>query len=283
MFQITDATLHDLSVDLNDHGGIDRSFDASEGSRASPPSHTTLFNTHTTRTNLVAVYPELDAVCEHLGFTHGVSLGAWTKNPSCALLTLAREAHPPKTRAAIDLTMATIPELVDHIVDTHHRALRNEAARLRVLINHLAMEQLGGELTMMSRAFTSFVDSKLKHLQLEESRLFPLCIGLENASLGRCGWKGDEEVTTLIRHSNNGHCEFTAGISYIIGLANTSKANSHNSDLTTITSGLAAMAQDLAVHAMVEGDLLVPAAIFAEEQIRARQKRRFVRQHENTL
>lgn len=276
MFQITDATLHDLSVDLNDHGGIDRSFDESEGSRASPPSHSALFNTHSTRTDLVATYPELDDVCEHLGFTHGVTLGAWTKNPSRALLTLAREARPPKARAAVDLTMATIPELVNHIVDTHHRVLRNEAARLRVLINHLAMEQFGGALIMMSRAFAGFVDSKLRHLQHEESRLFPLCIRLENASLGRCGWKCDEEVTSLIRHSSNGHCEFAAGISYIIGLANAAEANSHNPDLTTITSGLAAMAQELAVHTMVEGDLLIPAAIFAEEQIRARQKPRFV-------
>ena len=39
-----------------------------------------------------------------------------------------------------------------------------------------------------------------------------------------------------------------------------------------ITSGLNALSQDLAVHTTKESELLIPAAIFAEEQIRARSQ-----------
>jgi iron-sulfur cluster repair protein YtfE (RIC family) len=271
MFQTADATPPVLPVLPEDDGDAAAPTDAR--SDAGPRKvGRAVFAPHARRADLVAAYPELDAVCDRLGFGHGLTLGEWIRDPSWTLLTLAREARPPQAAAPRDLTLATIPELIGHIVEEHHRVLRNELARFRLILDHLAAAQPDGAPAVLGRAFADFAGNLLEHLEQEEAHLFPLCIRLENAALGRSRWL-QRDVTALVRHATVGHQEYDAALRQVIGLVETLGTLVPSPDLPLIASGLAALERNLVAHTELEGGLLIPAAIFAEEQLRARQRR----------
>jgi iron-sulfur cluster repair protein YtfE (RIC family) len=231
-----------------------------------------LFGPQLRRAELVAAYPDLDEVCERMGFGFSLTLGEWSSPPRWALLALARAAQPPGPQPVHDWSMATIPELIRHITETHHIVVRNELARLGLVIDNLATAQAAAMLTALRKVFSEFREEMLLHLEQEEHGLFPLCIRLEEASLGHCTWE-DEDVTTLIRYANHGHLTCDSGLHRALELAEAAMRTIRDPDLAVIVAGLLAMQQDLAAHTAKEGELLIPAAIFAEERILAREGR----------
>jgi iron-sulfur cluster repair protein YtfE (RIC family) len=222
------------------------------------------------RAALVAAYRELDDVCTALGFGVDLSLGEWSTSPAWAVMTLARAARPPQPAPERDWSMATIPELIADIVAAHHIPLRHELERLAVVIDHLAAVHQHAVFTALRKVYHDFKDALSLHLDQEECDLFPLCIALEEALGGRQVWE-DQDVTSLIRFTGHGHAECDSGLRRIMGLIQAAAASSNDPDISVVSDGVSAMARDLAMHTAKEGELLLPAAIFSEEQLRARR------------
>ena len=232
-----------------------------------------LFGPRSRRAELVTAYPELDPVCDRLGFGHGPRLEEWSTAPQAVLLTLARAAQPPKPVPEQDWSMATIPELIGEIVTDHHRPLRPELGRLGILLDHLAAVHQLPELTALRDEFSRFKETLLVHLEQEEVEMFPLCIRLEDALHGHRPWDEEADVTTSVRFAGHGHAECENELQQTMELLAAAEAVVGDPDFSLVKTGLTALAQDLAMHTAKESELLIPAAIFAEDQLRARSRR----------
>lgn len=228
-----------------------------------------LFGPQGRRATLVAAYPELDFVCSALGFGHGLTLGEWSSSLDWALVILARSARPPRLGRERDWTMATIPELIADIVASHHVPLRHELERLGILIDHLAATHQHAVFSALRKAYHEFKDALALHLDQEECDLFPLCIAQEEVLSGRGGWV-DHDITSLIRFNGHGHVECQNGLCRLMGLLQATSIFK-NPDIAVISDGLYALSRDLAVHTAKEGEILIPAAIFSDERLRARR------------
>lgn len=237
---------------------------------ASLTTRSELFGPRGRRATLVAAYRELDDICTALGFGEELTLGEWSASPAWAVVILARSSRPPRPAPERDWSMATIPELIADIVTTHHIPLRHELERLGVVIDHLADSHQHAVLTALRKVYHDFKDALSLHLDQEECDLFPLCIALEDALCGRRTWD-DQDVTSLIRFTGHGHAECESGLRRIMGLLQAAAASFSDPDIAVVSDGLHALARDLALHTAKEGELLIPAAIFSEEQLRARR------------
>ena len=167
--------------------------------------------------------------------------------------------------------MATLPELVRDIIDAHHLPLRGELRRMEILIRQFGHRH--GELAHfgLEGAFSRFAEAMVAHLDHEEAVVFPLSIVIEHASrrLGET-IPLDGDVTAAIRFMNLGHDDSADALRRLVLMIGTMAERSSDSDLPLIGAGLASMLADLEEHEAKEQGILMPAVIFAEEQIRAR-------------
>jgi len=235
----------------------------------SPTTTSDLFSPRGRRAALVAAYGELNDVCTLLGFGDRFTLGEWSASPSWALVILARAARPPRPAPERDWSMATIPELVTDIIATHHVPLRHELERLGIIIDHLAVSHQRALLSALRKVYHEFKDALTLHLNQEECDLFPLCIALEEALSGRQMW-ADQDLTSLIRFTGLGHEECHSGLRHILGILQSAADSISDPDITIVSDGLHALARDLTMHTAKESELLIPATIFSEDQMRAR-------------
>jgi iron-sulfur cluster repair protein YtfE (RIC family) len=192
-----------------------------------------------------------------------------------ALLAWARATPPPAPRSVEDWSMATLPELVEEIVGTHHRPLRNELHRMGILIRHLGLRH--GKLAQLGvdDTFRRFAEAVTAHLDHEEQVVFPLSIVVEHASRRLSETiPPNSDVTAAIRFMNLGHDDSVDALRRLIIMLGKMSASTVDTDLTLIADGLTAMLADFAEHEAKEQGILMPAVIFAEEQIRARASMR---------
>ncbi len=167
--------------------------------------------------------------------------------------------------------MATLPELVRDIIDTHHASLRRELRRMEILIRHIGQRHGGPDHKELDGAFRNFTDEMIAHLDHEEAVVFPLSIVIEHASRRLSETIPlDSDVTAAIRFMNLGHDDSAEALSRLIAMIARSSEGASDPDLALIGKGLSAMLADLADHGNKEQGILMPAVIFAEEQIRAR-------------
>lgn len=245
------------------------------GTRPNPP-HTPspknfsadLFTGSSRRAELVEAYPELAKSCDLLGLGSGVSLEDWCPSPDWALLILARAASPPLPASVIDWSQMDIPELIAHLINRHHRPLRNELHRIGILIRAVEQRDDTGRFSVIVERFARLETGQRAHLDYEESVVFPRCLAIEEASRGHARLNLlDIDVTTGIRAMVAGHDEATDGVQHILTLVTTAASTSNDPDVTLIHAGIVALATDLVVHARIENEILLPAALFSEEQV----------------
>ena len=244
---------------------------AAQGSpMATSSSHPPLFTAASRRSDLVAAYPEVDGVFERLGFSGEMTLGDWCLSPDWALLELARAAKPPPPPAACDWSMVTIPELIQDIIVTHHLPLRRELGRLGVLIRsfcarHPEFAQI--DLDGLASRFSAEVTIHIDH---EEAVVFPLSIAIEAASRGQQeAIPASKDVTAAIRFMSLGHEDAAGTIRRLMGLLHVVPMRSADPDIAVISEGLNALHADMVIHAYKEESILLPAVVFADEQIAA--------------
>lgn len=236
---------------------------------------TPLFTSANRRADFIAIYPEVDGACERLAFGFAYTLGQWCGDAEWALLELARSARPPRPGPAYDWSMATIPELVEDIIASHHQTLRHELRRLGILISqfvqrHPELDQVDAE-----GDFARFAAKVVAHLDHEEAVVFPLSVVVEEASRRLdAGHYPQGDVTEAIRFMNSGHDDASASLQAMISMVSALATISRDPDLAVIGDGLRAMQADLAVHVLKEESVLLPAVIFADELIRARARDR---------
>jgi iron-sulfur cluster repair protein YtfE (RIC family) len=241
-----------------------------------PDDGPALFNDLSRRADFVRSYPELDDVCERLGFGWEFTLAERFPSPLPILVELARAAQPPTPAHHPDWTSALVSELVSDLVDMHHRPLMREFERLGMLMEHLHEVHAERSFTTLATRFRRFRQTVRWHLRHEETVVFPRCIDLEDALRGYRPWN-KSTVTSALRVMANGHATSARILATLIALAEKARDVRADPILGVIRDGLLAMQADLRVHAYGEADILLPAAIAAEEQLSARSHARHVR------
>jgi regulator of cell morphogenesis and NO signaling len=128
-------------------------------------------------------------VFEHFGIDYCCG-GSHTLAEACKLANRSIEevaaalekcdAAPPEQ----DWRTATLTELVQHIVDTHHAFTQAEIARLTGLIAKVVAShgQSHPELSGVQMTFAGLAEELLEHMRKEETMLFPYIAQIEEAA-----------------------------------------------------------------------------------------------------
>lgn len=235
--------------------------------------HYALFTATSTRSGLIAAYPELEQICTQIGFGSDKSLGEWSSELLADLMMLARAARAPPPTPTFDWSQAEIFELISEIIDHHHGPLRNELRRLGLLIRCIDQAPAEARVFDFHNAFAQLEINLIQHLDHEELTVFPHCLANESSCRGGVdGRAANGAVTTDIHDMMSGHEYGSAELSHLIGYVDVAVRTAANGDLEMIRLGLHAMAKDLLVHADKERDILMPAAVFTEDLLRSKQK-----------
>jgi iron-sulfur cluster repair protein YtfE (RIC family) len=228
-----------------------------------------LFSLVNRRQDLVRAYPELDQVSERLGFGWDRTLAEQFPDPQEALLALARSAAPPAPARQADWSSYLVSELVSDLRDLHQRPLLRELRRLGILSSHLRTVHRADILLELDRRLRRLRQIVHRHVRHQLEVVFPRCIALEEALHGRRDWDG-EEVTQAIRIMADGHTAIDRELVQASAVIGKALEECADPDLGVIRVGLDAIKAGLAVHAFGEMEILLPAAIAAEEQVHAR-------------
>jgi len=217
------------------------------------------------RADFVAAYPELDALCERIGFGWDHTVADWSRDTGWVMLELARAAKPPTTHKGNDLASASLTELVDHLLRYHHQPLRCELNRLSLLIHHLAgAHPHQRDIQALASGFALLRDSLLVHLLQEELEAFPLCVALDSPQ--RTTTDGDFIATMAepLHFMAAGHLETGDDLNRLAQLAQRAGL-SNDPDAELVIQALRAMELDLRVHTEIENEILLPAGLFTCE------------------
>jgi regulator of cell morphogenesis and NO signaling len=174
--------------------------------------------------------------------------------------------------AGPDWSQASISELVDHIVETHHGYLRAELPRLSFLVEKVAGAHGGRhpELLELREAFGGLRAELESHTAKEEQVLFPACKELEGAD-GRPDFRFGSvrnPIGAMIRE----HVDAGDGLRRVRRLARDyvvpeDACNTYRAML----DGLAELERDTHYHVYKENSLLFPKAVAAEDALTVRQ------------
>lgn len=252
----------------------DRQEGGSPASRAqlSPSGKKPLFTPASYRRALLDDYPELEHVCDRIGFGELLTLGEWSDTPEWALLELARGAFPPPPALSWDHASADVPELIADLVEGHHRPLRNESRRIGILIEHWSRCESNVENVQLAKRYQGFVDHLLARLDQEEATVFPQCLAIDLANRQRCrGTIRMADVAPAIRALHGENEEMRQSLQQIRKRFDHLTRGHLGTDVTVIRIGLSEMEADLAVHATKESEFLIPAALSSDDQLRGRR------------
>lgn len=228
------------------------------------------FDVRDKRADFVAAYPELDALCERIGFGWDHTVADWSTNTRWVMNELARAAHPPPTVHGHDLGSATLAELVEHLLRAHHQPLHWELNRLTLLIGILSdTHPHQRDIQALASGFALLRDSLLVHLLQEELEAFPLCLALDERFHHRQGPAGPEAAEAL-HFMAAGHLETGDDLERLRELA-LRAGLSHDPDASLVIEGLTAMHADLVLHTSIENSILLPAALFICDLLASRR------------
>jgi regulator of cell morphogenesis and NO signaling len=163
----------------------------------------------------------------------------------------AGDNHPADGR---DWMAAPLSDLVQHILDTHHRYLREALPRL---------SRLSEEAVQVQRTFESLRAELESHMWKEEMVLFPLVLGLEEARMsGRpappshCG-----SIRNPIRVMEQEHTSANEALAELRRLSDGyTPPGDAGDNFRALYTGLAELEADLHRHIDLENDHLFPRA-----------------------
>jgi len=176
----------------------------------------------------------------------------------------------PSESTSDDVARRSIPELVDHIVTTHHAYVRSS---MPTIAHHLAtlVEVHGSrhpELLRVSACFQQVSDELTQHLVKEERVLFPYVCELAAAG-DRPVWRSPfGTVENPIRMMEREHTEVGAELHLMRELTHgyATPADGCTTYALTMTE-LQAFERDLHRHIHLENNVLFPAAVRLERQL----------------
>jgi len=228
-----------------------------------------LFSVTSRRADLVRAYPELDQVCDLLGFDWDQTLVERFPDPTGVLLAMARAAQPPSAAPHPDWSSSLVSELVSDLRDLHHRPVIRELQRLGILMDRALAAYPGRTSMAADNSIRTLSQIVHRHVRHDERVVFPLCIRIEDALHGHTTPTATD-VTSAIRIMADGHAAIDQELTRCIACVREASAASADPDLRQVLLGLEAMKDSQAMHAYGELEILLPAAISAEEQLTAR-------------
>ncbi len=173
---------------------------------------------------------------------------------------LARTDEAPGAGDGADWRSASLGNLTDHIVATHHVFLRREMPRLAQLFDKVAAVHGARhpELLRMQRVYGAFVDEMYAHLSKEENILFPMIQQLEDHGAGEfhCGSIANPIRVMLMEHDS--------AADSLHELRETSAGFQPPADacesFSALYAGLAELEADTHRHIHLENNVLFPRA-----------------------
>ena len=229
-----------------------------------------LFTLTSNRNDLVSAYPDLESYCIQLGFMEGMTLSQWCSAPEWALLILARAARPPQSAPAMDWIPTDITALITHLLNHHHRQLRNELRRMGILIRDFSHRYHGTVTAGIDQDFMRLEADITARLDFEEMTVFPQCLAIDAEQCSPLSEKNtahDVVIRLQAMVTNNDQSAF--GLEHLLHQISTHKFLISDPDLTIISDGLVAIKLAHVLHAEKERNLLAAAVIFAVERRRA--------------
>lgn len=158
----------------------------------------------------------------------------------------------------IDWEAATIPELVDHIVDVHHTYLRAELEPLGVLVAKVAHAHgaLHPELIDVKVAYAAVALELHEHMPKEEVVLFPACVAL-------AGDDGPERrIDAPVQAMLDDHQEVANGLARLRRLTNGyTVPHWACASYRSMLDRLATLEADIHRHVHEENNILFPRAL----------------------
>lgn len=160
----------------------------------------------------------------------------------------------------------SVSEMVQHILDTHHKYLREALPRLTRL-GEESTQGHGDTLVQVRKTFENLRAELESHMWKEEMVLFPLVLGLDAARMnGRpappahCG-----SIRNPIRVMEQEHTTATEALAELRRLTDSYTPPGDASDShRALYAGLAGLEADLRRHIDLENDLLFPTAVELE-------------------
>ncbi|MBZ5624793.1 MAG: iron-sulfur cluster repair di-iron protein [Acidobacteriia bacterium] len=166
---------------------------------------------------------------------------------------------------ATDWQSASLPALIDHILNSHHAYLKSELPRLEAMLEKILSkhsERHGDVLRPLAAAFGPMKEELGSHMMKEEMILFPLIrqIAAGSKTPGHCGSVRNPIRVMLLEHDSAGDAlarirEVTSGYAPPEDACNTFRAFYYE---------LAELESDLHRHIHLENNILFPRAIELE-------------------
>lgn len=167
-----------------------------------------------------------------------------------------------------DWAKASLVELADHIVRTHHDFLREELPRLATLLDKVATVHGGRhpEMPVCRDIFWSFKAGLEAHMQKEETILFPLMRVLESethVTPFHCG-----SIANPIRVMESEHDHAGDALAQMRELTNGFRAPPDGcTTFAVLMHGLKRLEADMHQHVHKENNILFPRALELERKI----------------
>jgi regulator of cell morphogenesis and NO signaling len=228
----------------------------------------------TTLGDIVTRHPSLAGELERLGLDFCCG-GDATLGQAC------RDAGLDPTAVAAELSSSIgddspaawsgldIADLVGHVVDTHHRYLREELPRLEVLLDEVV--DIHGarhvELTEMARCFHQMRAAVESHLLEEERMLFPAVLRMASTSIAPTfafGSIGSPISTLLCEHD-----DIAALLRELRSLSSDYRVPDDGCpSYRALFEGLEQLEADTHLHVHKENNVLFPRIVLFEDRCR---------------
>ena len=100
------------------------------------------------------------------------------------VMEMLGEITNPQDAEALDFQNASLPELIEHILETHHVFTKNEMDRLQSLVNKVLSAHGGNhpELVHLSELWLQLCSDLKPHMFKEEQILFPYIVAMAQAA-----------------------------------------------------------------------------------------------------
>ncbi|NLL82896.1 MAG: iron-sulfur cluster repair di-iron protein [Lentisphaerae bacterium] len=238
--------------------------------------------TEGTVADVVVQYPELRPLLERLGIDYccggkvpfaeaAAKAGHKLEDVLLECSRIRSEATAGKINR--DWSKATVTELAQHILDTHHVFTKAQLPRVNDLLSRIQRahgESHGAELTKIRQVFDLLRDELDSHLEKEEQILFPAILAIDGFIAGRngrpaihCGKIAYPIQQMEHEHDNAGDC-----LKQLRILTNDYQAPPDTCPTYVATfEALAELEADLHEHIHLENNILFPASIRQEEEI----------------
>jgi len=243
---------------------------------------TPTLNPQQTVAEVVVRYPQLRTRLEQLGIDYccggkkplaeAVSHAGLDLDTVLTVLSNAL-AHSHPAAPAMDWSHASLTDLAQHILDTHHVFTKAQLPRIDMLLARVQKAHgasHGPLLDALRDAFDPLRAELEAHLMKEEQILFPAIIGIDGFLAGRnakpvvhCG-----SVANPIRqmeHEHDGAGEVLAGIRRLTN--NYQLPEDACETFKALYDALAALEADLHEHIHLENNILFPGTIVEEQQM----------------